>query len=223
MVSADSRSVEAVSAERPLPGRCKFGSGRRVLSHLTRRVTDVLKDLPSNDRRNECREWVATRPPSLRIHRPETVSEISLPESGLSSPGSSDPIRPVTFLQTGQSAKSRFCELESPKRPLSTSHSGQLPPIVASGEPPSERLLHSATSPMAYSHCTARPNLSFTLLRGLRCTSASEHVVGRSNPTNSSRSRITQDGMQVVSVLRCHWAHRSIPIIRILPSPPWPS
>ena len=138
-------------------------------------------------------------------------------------PATGDPIRPVTFLQTGQSAKSRFCELESPKRPLSTSHSGQLPPIVASGEPPSERLLHSATSPMAYSHCTARPNLSFTLLRGLRCTSASEHVVGRSNPTNSSRSRITQDGMQVVSVLRCHWAHRSIPILRILPSPPWPS
>lgn len=37
----------------------------------------------------------------------------------------SDPIRPVTFLQTGQSAKSRFCELESPKRPLATSPCGQ--------------------------------------------------------------------------------------------------
>ena len=223
MVSADSKFVEAVSAERPLPGRGKFGSGRRVLSHLTRRVTDVLCYPPLGLWKYDSRLGIATRPSPLRIHHQKAVSEIPVPESGQSPLSPTDPIRPVTFLQTGQSAKSRFCELESPKRPLSTSHSGQLPPIVASGEPPSERLLHSATSPMAYSHCTARPNLSFTLLRGLRCTSASEHVVGRSNPTNSSRSRITQDGMQVVSVLRCHWAHRSIPIIRILPSPPWPS
>ena len=87
-------------------------NGRRVLSHLTRRVTDVLKDLPSNDGRDECRERVATRSPSLRIHRRKAVSGISLPESGLSSAGSSDPFRPDNLLQTGQSAKSRFFELK---------------------------------------------------------------------------------------------------------------
>jgi len=76
-----SRTWKAAIRERQLSAAANDSSGRRVLSHLTRRVTDVPKDLPSNDRRNECREWVATRLPSLRIHRRKAVSETSLPEA----------------------------------------------------------------------------------------------------------------------------------------------
>ena len=112
MVSADSKFVEAVSAERPLPGRGKFGSGRRVLSHLTRRVTDVLCYPPLGLWKYDSRLGIATRPSPLRIHHQKAVSEIPVPESGQSPLSPTDPHRPVPFLETGQSAKSRFCELE---------------------------------------------------------------------------------------------------------------
>jgi len=52
------------------------------------------------------------RPTSRRLRRRKAVSEVSLPGSGHSSPSADDPQRPIRFLQTGQSAKSRFCELE---------------------------------------------------------------------------------------------------------------
>jgi hypothetical protein len=40
------------------------------------------------------------------------ISEIPVPECGQSPLSPTDPHRPVPFLETGQSAKSRFCELE---------------------------------------------------------------------------------------------------------------
>lgn len=59
--------------------------------------------------------WVGWRPSDLHIHRRKAVTEILIPESSQSSLIATDPFLTVALLQSAQSVKSRFSELEDYK------------------------------------------------------------------------------------------------------------
>ena len=87
-------------------------NSRTVFNQIQDCMTAPLRNLPLDHRDDECLLRVATRPSPLRIHRLKAVSDFSAPKSGRSSLSIFDPKPPLSFLQSGRSAKRDFCATE---------------------------------------------------------------------------------------------------------------